>query len=96
MLNSYKIIKLLKANKEKLSEKYAIKSIALFGSYARDEQKEDSDIDIMVEFTENIGIRFIDLADEIEKIVGLKIDLVSKNGVKSKYLKSIEKDLNYV
>jgi predicted nucleotidyltransferase len=50
----------------------------------------------LVEFTKNIGIRFIDLADELETIFGKKVDLVSKNGLKNKYLEQIYSDLRYV
>jgi predicted nucleotidyltransferase len=54
------------------------------------------DIDILVEFRKPIGIEFIDLADELEEILKLKVDLVSKKGIKDKYLKSIETELEYV
>ncbi|MDT0646645.1 nucleotidyltransferase family protein [Zunongwangia sp. F260] len=76
-----------------LFRKYAIKNLAIFGSYARNQQKEDSDLDIMVEFKENIGIKIIDLAEEIEDLVGFNIDLVSRNAIKERYLKHIEQDL---
>jgi predicted nucleotidyltransferase len=52
-------------------------------------------LDILVEFTDKIGIRFIDLADELE-IVGFRVDLVSKKGVKDKYLKAIDLELIYL
>ena len=86
----------LGSNKKKLLQKYPIKSLAIFGSYSRNDQDETSDVDILVEFSEIIGIRFIDLADELEKIIGLRVDLVSKKGIKEKYLKSIESELIYV
>ena len=70
--------------------------MAIFGSYSRKEQKDTSDLDILVEFSDRIGIRFVDLADDLEKIVGFKVDLVSKKGIKEKYLKSIDSDLIYV
>lgn len=70
--------------------------MALFGSYARKEQDNNSDLDILVEFTDQIGIRFIDLADELENILQQKVDLVSRKGVKDKYLSSISADLIYV
>ena len=70
--------------------------MAIFGSYSREENTEDSDLDILVEFNDKIGIRFIDLADEIEEIVGLKVDLVSRNGIKDRYLKTIDPDIIYV
>ena len=86
----------LSEHKLHLFKEYPIKSMAIFGSYSRKEQNEKSDLDIMVEFYDKIGIRFVDLAYEIEDIVGMKVDLVSKNGIKEKYLKSIDSDLIYV
>lgn len=77
------IKKALNESKTTLTKKYPIKSLAIFGSFARNEQTQDSDLDILVDFNENIGIQFIDLAEEIEKQLGLKIDLVSRNGVKT-------------
>jgi len=83
-------------HKQRLFNKYPIKSMAIFGSFSRKEQDDSSDLDILVEFSDKIGIRFIDLAEEIEDIVGFKVDLVSKRGIKAKYLKSIDSDLIYV
>jgi len=83
-------------HKDHLFSDYPIQSIAIFGSFSRKDNTKDSDLDIIVEFHDKIGIRFIDLAEEIEKIVGLRVDLVSKNGIKEKYLKSISSDLIYV
>ncbi|MEX2427877.1 MAG: nucleotidyltransferase family protein [Bacteroidales bacterium] len=86
----------LNKHKNHLFNEYPLKSMAIFGSYSRQENKELSDLDLIVEFNDKIGIRFIDLADEIEKIVGVKVDLVSKNGLKEKYRKAIDNDLIYV
>ncbi|WP_445734200.1 nucleotidyltransferase family protein [Mariniflexile sp.] len=86
----------LSSHKSRLFRDYPIKSMAIFGSYSRTEQKDSSDLDILVEFSDQIGIRFVDLAEELENIVGFKVDLVSKNGVKTKYLNSIDSDLIYV
>ncbi len=86
----------LSNHKNRLFHDYPIKSMAIFGSYSRKEQEDSSDLDILVEFSDRIGIRFVDLAEELENIVGFKVDLVSKKGVKEKYLKSIDSDLIYV
>lgn len=76
--------------------KFPLKSIALFGSYARNEQTEDSDIDVLVEFEKPVGFEFIDLHEDLEKMLDHKIDLVSKKGVKEHYLPYIEDDAIYV
>jgi hypothetical protein len=86
----------LKSNKLRLTEKYGLSLIAIFGSYGREQQTETSDIDILVDFKKPIGIEFIDLANELEKLLKAKVDLVSKNGVRPQYLKQIEQDLSYI
>lgn len=88
--------KKLTLHKKFLFEKYPIDSLAIFGSFARREQTEESDVDLVVEFKGNIGAKFIDLADELEHILGVKVDLVSKKGIKEKYLTAIANDLIYV
>lgn len=87
---------ILKQGKVDLAKRYPIESLAIFGSYARNEQSSDSDLDILVEINGKIGSKFIDLADEIEQLIGMKVDLVSKNGIKEKYLRSIKNELIYV
>jgi len=79
-----------------LVAKYGLKNIAIFGSYSRGENTEQSDIDIMVDFSRPIGIAFVDLADELEKILHAKVDLVSRNAIKPNYFRHIKAELNYV
>ena len=90
------IQKTLASRKAELFEWFSIKNLAIFGSYPRNEQRSDSDIDMLVEFDAPIGIEFIDLADQLESILGLRVDLVSRNGIKPQYFKQIEGDLKYV
>lgn len=86
----------LSNHKNRLFHDYPIKSMAIFGSYSRKEQNDTSDLDILVEFSDSIGVRFIDLAEDLESIIGFRVDLVSKKGIKEKYLKSIDSELIYV
>ncbi|MEI9946223.1 MAG: nucleotidyltransferase family protein [Chitinophagaceae bacterium] len=68
----------------------------VFGSYARGEATEKSDVDVMVDFSEPVGLAFVDLADELERLLRMKVDLVSRGGIKPKYFAVIEPDLIYV
>ncbi len=70
--------------------------MAVFGSVSRGENNENSDVDILVDFSQPIGIGFIDLADELENILKQRIDLVSRNAIKPKYFEQIKNDLRYV
>jgi predicted nucleotidyltransferase len=96
MLSLESIKRKLSENKERLYSRYGLSNIAVFGSYARNQQTDESDIDILVEFNKPIGIEFIDLAQELEQILSIKVDLVSKRGLKERHYKAIEKDLYYV
>ena len=87
---------ILSSNRQMLVAKYGLKNIAIFGSYSRGENTEQSDIDIMVDFSRPIGIAFVDLADELEKILHAKVDLVSRNAIKPNYFRHIKAELNYV
>jgi uncharacterized protein len=78
-----------------LFSKYPLKSLAIFGSVSRGDNGPDSDVDIMVEFSKPVGMEFLDLAFELEDILGCKVDLVTRNGVKDRYFKYIEPDLKY-
>ena len=62
----------------------------------RDDFSPTSDIDIIVDFDQPIGIEFIDLADFIEQRLQKKVDLVCRRGVKDKYFKAIEREIVYV
>jgi predicted nucleotidyltransferase len=96
MDNLNSIIEILQKHKSELVDKYGLSQLAIFGSYARRQERENSDVDILVEFNRPIGLEFIDLAEELEQILKIKVDLVSKKGIKKKYLKSIETELAYV
>lgn len=83
--------------KPELEKRFLVNSIGLFGSVVRhDFSKNTSDIDILVDFKNPVGIEFIELGDYLEKILDRKVDLVSKKGVKPKYLQAIESEIIYV
>lgn len=69
-----------------LCRKYRVKELLLFGSAARDEMKPGSDVDVLVEFLPNAGVDLVDYAGlmlELSTVVGRRVDLVSKKGLKS-------------
>lgn len=96
MTSKSDIIDRLQAIKDDLMSSYPIERLALFGSYAREDYTEQSDIDILVELNGKIGSRFIELADELENKLGAPVDLISRKGIKPKYFTSIQQDLIYV
>ena len=89
-------IKVLKKLKPILEKEFKVSKVGIFGSVVRNEQSGSSDIDIIVEFSEPIGLRFIELAEFLEKKLGRKVDLVSSEGI-SPYIKPyIEKEVLYI
>jgi len=96
MKTKQEILLELKRLKVELSKEYPISSLALFGSFSRGDASPSSDIDILVELNGRIGSKFFELAQIIESSMGKKVDLVSKAGIKSRYLNAIKEELIYV
>lgn len=68
----------------------------MFGSFTRNEAAENSDVDILVELDRPIGLEFVLLADGLEEILGVKVDLVTPNALKPGMFEYIKQDLQYV
>jgi len=93
-----KIKNILAEHKEMIRERYGVKILGIFGSYARGEETEISDIDILIEVERPIGIKLFELWDYLEELLGVKVDLLTTGAVKQKPLlwESIKEDLVYV
>lgn len=88
---------MLQAQKLELSKKYPISEMGLFGSYARGDFSEQSDIDILIDFNDRIdGFDYIKIAHHLEDTFGQRIDLVSRKGIKASYLPYVENNLIHV
>jgi len=93
MKSIHEIIKIMTEHKKELKEKYKIKEIKVFGSYARGEQKETSDMDLIVDFEETPTlIELLRLEEEIEKILGIKVDLLTEECI-SPFIKPYVKEV---
>jgi len=70
------IAQILKKHRKELEEKYNVKHLKIFGSYAKGKQTENSDLDIIVTFKEvPTFFELLELEEYLEKLLGLKIDL---------------------
>lgn len=87
---------IIKQHKLELERDYKVKSLAIFGSYARGEQTGESDIDILVEFKEPVGLLFVHLADYLQEILGLPVDLVTPDAIKPNRKKYVMENVLYV
>lgn len=87
------ILSVLREQRERLAQRFPIHRLALFGSWARGEANEGSDVDILVDVDPSIGLRFVDLAEEIERVIGRPVDLVSRRAINAALWKRIEPDI---
>lgn len=75
-MNKNEIVDYLKAHKEEFRKRFQISRIALFGSYARGENREDSDVDIAIETPVSDYFLLYDLKEELEQAFHSKVDLI--------------------
>jgi len=95
-LNKDYIITTLRDIKPLLAEKYTVTELALFGSYSREEQNVNSDIDIMVTHANPLGFKYFDLVYELKNLFDIEVQVVSRKAIKPGYFEVINKDLIYV
>jgi predicted nucleotidyltransferase len=89
------VIAQITANRPALA-RYGVKSLALFGSAARDKLRKGSDIDVLVQFDPATWSNYIGLKFYLEDLLGRSVDLVTPKALKAATRPSIEKDLVYV
>ncbi|KAB2940880.1 MAG: nucleotidyltransferase [Candidatus Methanoperedens nitroreducens] len=83
MKSKEEILKTMKKELPYLKEKFKVKSIGIFGSYARGEQTKTSDIDMLIEFDAPVGFfKFIDLENYLSEKLRAKVDLVTPDALK--------------
>ncbi|NJE61702.1 nucleotidyltransferase family protein [Thermococcus sp. 21S7] len=89
--------KILRAHRRELSEQYGVRRIGVFGSYSRNEQRADSDVDILVEFERPVGlITFVRLQEYLEELLGVKVDLVTREALKKRLRERILREVKYL
>lgn len=96
MIEQKEIENKLQKLKPVLTSKFYVDKIGYFGSFARNEQTENSDIDIIVSFNKPIGWAFFDLQDLLELELNRKVDLVSIKALKSQLKELILSEVKYV
>ncbi|MFH1504218.1 MAG: nucleotidyltransferase family protein [Candidatus Omnitrophota bacterium] len=90
------IMRILKKVTPRLQREFKVKDIGMFGSFVHGQASEESDLDLLVEFSEAIGWEFIDLKNFLEAIVGVKVDLVTKKALRPQLRNAILKEVVYI
>lgn len=97
MKDMEKILKILEELKEATCTKYKVRKIGLFGSYLKGKQEESSDIDILVDFSDNADlIDLVGLALFLEEKLNRKIDIVPERALREELKESIQREAVYV
>lgn len=90
-------LNLLEGHKQEMVRQFGIRHLAVFGSIARDEAREDSDVDVLVEFEGGATFdKFMGLKIYLETLLETRIDLVTPSAIRPRMKPLIEKDLVYV
>ncbi len=83
MSETERLLNVLRGAFPEMARRYSAKSLAVFGSYARNEQRAGSDLDVLVEFEEALGLlKFIEMENYLSDLLGVKVDLVMKDALK--------------
>ena len=96
MTNIEELKKVIKENERVLREEYKISKIGIFGSFARNEQSESSDVDILVDFSEPVGFLFFQAERFLSEKLSMKVDMVTEDAIKPRIKDKIMKELVYV
>jgi predicted nucleotidyltransferase len=96
MLTKVEIEHKLRSIKPVLTDRFHVSAIGYFGSYSTGQQNEQSDLDLLVEFSQPVGWEFFTLERYLEQAIGLRIDLVTRNSLKEQIKESILKQVQYV
>lgn len=88
------ILRLLSAHRQELAQRFGVKQLSLFGSAARDQLREDSDVDVLVEFEGDATYDgYFKLQDYLQALLGRTVDLVTERGLKPRARQHVQKDL---
>ena len=91
------VLKILTSQKSSLLEAYQITRLGIFGSYARDQQTDDSDIDVLVEYENAPTLyKIIELRDYLSELFSVKVDVVTKNGLKERIRERVLAEVIYL
>ena len=86
-------IEKIRNQRDYLSSEFGVEKIGLFGSVAAGTDNASSDIDLVVEFSRPMGLKFIILVEYLEEILGRKVDLVTRDGLENIRVRKVADDI---
>jgi predicted nucleotidyltransferase len=94
MLTKETIQQRLRSNQSHFASKYGVRKIGLFGSYAHGAPDDDSDVDLLVEFDRPLGLRFMEFADELERLLGRRVGLLTPSGLEGIRVRTVAANIS--
>ena len=86
-------LELIKEKYPYLSDEFGVEKIGIFGSVAKETERKDSDIDIVVKLRKPIGFKFIELVEYLESLFNTKVDVLTQEGINNIRIKEIADDI---
>jgi len=95
-VNSTEIIERLRTEMPVLKTRYGVEEIGVFGSYARNDTKQSSDLDVLVKFHHPTFLNLAGLLNYLEKVFHIKVDITTKHEhLSPRFLQAIQKEIIY-
>ncbi|MFY9825310.1 MAG: nucleotidyltransferase family protein [Thermoanaerobaculia bacterium] len=87
------ILRLLRESYPQLTVQFGVRRIGLFGSFARETAQESSDVDLIVEFQRPIGLKFMELVEYLETLLGRRVDVLTPAGLRGIRLPEVARQI---
>jgi uncharacterized protein len=94
MLEKDKIIQLIQESQPYLASEFGVSRIGLFGSYANGKANANSDIDLVIEFEQPLGFRFLELVEYLENLLGQEVDVLTPAGIQNIRVEQVAKNIS--
>ena len=96
-MNKQEVLKRLTGNIEEIRQRFSVKALSIFGSIARDEAIDSSDVDVLVVFNQKASFdAFMDLKFYLEELLGTGVDLVTDKALRLQVRRAIEQEIIHV
>jgi len=87
------ILQLLRESYPQLNAQFGVQRIGLFGSFAKETAQESSDVDLVVELQRPIGLRFMEMVDYLEALLGRRVDVLTPAGLRGIRLPEVARQI---
>ncbi|MCK4417196.1 MAG: nucleotidyltransferase family protein [Candidatus Latescibacteria bacterium] len=88
---------ILRQNKPELEKRFKVKEIGIFGSFVRGDQKEKSDLDVLVEFEEPVSLlKLVSVENFLSETLGIKVDVIPKKDLRLELKQRILREVAYI